>query len=121
VLAFATGKRELQEIRWQLAAAWVLGSALHWWTCARLKRVELRRTILVISNYRDDITVDVADIARVTQNRLINLRPITLLLSKDTMFGRKIMFIPPMSFRLFAEDQIVSKLRRLAEIRRSSG
>jgi hypothetical protein len=54
--------------------------------------------------------------ADVSQNRWINLRPITLTLKRQTPFGRAVTFMPRRSFRLFSEDEIVTRLRRLANI-----
>jgi hypothetical protein len=110
---FLSNKPELQLVRWQFAAAWTIGTAVIWWTCARLKRVEFDGATLVISSYRDDITVPVTDIADVRQNRLLNLGPVTLTFKKETPFGKAITFMPRVSFRLFSEDEIVTRLRRL--------
>jgi hypothetical protein len=111
---FFSDKPEAHDMRWQFACAWMLGTAFLWWICARLKRVELDGSTLVISNYRDDIRVEARDIADVRQNRLINLRPITLTFKRETPFGRAVTFMPHVSFRFFSEDDIVARLRSLA-------
>jgi len=105
---------EMHEMRWQFGTAWVVGTALIWWICVPLKRVELNGTTLIISNYRDEIAVQARDIAQVRQNRLINLRPITLTFKQETPFGKSVTFMPRVSFRLFSEDDIVGRLRSLA-------
>jgi hypothetical protein len=112
---FLSSKPEMSAVRWQFAAAWIIGTAIIWRTCARLKRVEFDGAALLISNFSDDITVPVSEIADVKQNRLINLRPITVTFKKETPFGRAITFMPPISFRLFSEDEIVTRLRSLAD------
>jgi hypothetical protein len=111
---FFSGKPEVGAMRWPFAAVWIAGTAFLWWTCARLKRVAFDGAALVISNYRDDITVPVSEIAEVRQNRLINTRPVTVTFRKETPFGRAITFIPRYSFRIFSEDEIVTRLRSLA-------
>jgi hypothetical protein len=111
---FLSGKPEVRAMRWQFAAAWIVGTLFIWGTCARLKRVELNGSTLIISNYRDDITMQATDIATVRQNRLINLRPVTLTFKKETPFGRTVTFMPQVSFRLFSEDEIVKRLRSTA-------
>jgi hypothetical protein len=116
VTIFFSGNADVQALGWLFAAVWVVGTTLIWWTCARFKRVKLNGTSLVISNYRDEITVPAVDIADVRQNRWINLRPITLTLKRQTPFGRAVTFMPRRSFRLFSEDEIVTRLRRLANI-----
>jgi hypothetical protein len=114
LVMFLSSKPEVREMRWQFGAVWIVGTALIWWTCARLKRVELNGTTLIISNYRDDIRVQAHDLAEVRQNRLINLRPITLTFKRETPFGKTVTFMPQVSRRLFSEDDIVGKLRSLA-------
>ena len=97
----------------QFAAAWAIGTAFLLLTCARLKRVTLDGATLVISNYRHDITVPVSEIADVRQNRLINLRPVTITFRKKTPFGRVVTFMPRMSRGLFSDADIVTRLRSL--------
>jgi hypothetical protein len=96
------------------AAAWAIGTAFLLLTGARLKRVKVDGATLVISNYRHDITVPVSEIADVRQNRLDNLRPVTITFRKETPFGSEVTFMPPVSFRLFSENDIVTRLRSLA-------
>ena len=117
VAMFLSSKPEVQATRWQFAAIWVVGTAVIWWICARLKRVEFDGRTLIISNYRDDIQVPVGEIVDVKQNRLLNLRPVTLTFRKETLFGRTVTFMPRVSFRLFSEDEIVARLRSLASAR----
>jgi hypothetical protein len=101
----------------QFAAAWAIGTTFLLLTCAPLKRVKLNGPILVISNYRHDISVPVSEIAAVRQNRLINLRPVTITFRKETPFGNAVTFMPRVSFRFFSEDDIVTRLRSLAGAR----
>ena len=98
----------------QFAAAWAMGTAFLLLTCARLKRVKFDGASLVISNYRRDITVPVSEIADVRQNRLLNLRPVIITFRKETPFGSVVTFMPRVSFRLFSEHDIVTRLRSLA-------
>ena len=98
----------------QFAAAWAIGTAFLLLTCARLKRVKLDGATLVISNYRHDTTVPVSEIADVRQNRLINVKPVTITFRKQTPFGSAVTFMPRVSLGLFSEDDIVTRLRSLA-------
>jgi len=98
----------------QFAAAWAIGTAFLVLTCARLKRVKLDGATLVISNYRHDTTVPVSEIADVRQNRLINVKPVTITFRKQTPFGSAVTFMPRVSLGLFSEDDIVTRLRSLA-------
>jgi hypothetical protein len=109
VVMLLNGKPETMKF----AVVWAIGTAFLL-PCARLKRVEVDGAILVISNYLRDITVPVSEIADVRQNRLINIRPVTVAFRNETPFGRAITFMPLTSFRLFSEDDIVKRLRSLA-------
>ena len=113
VVMFLIPKQEVMAMRWQFAAVWAIGTAFLLLTCARLKRVKLDGATLVISNYRHDITVPVSEIADVRQNRLINLRPVTITFRKKTPFGRVVTFMPRMSLGLFSDADIVTRLRSL--------
>jgi hypothetical protein len=94
-------------------AAWVIGTTILLLFCGRLKRVKLDGDTLFISNYLREISVPVSEIANVRQNRLINLRPVTMTFRKKTPFGSAVTFMPEVSFRLFSEDDIVTRLRSL--------
>jgi hypothetical protein len=120
VVMFLCGKPPPDPIRWQFAVAWAIGTAFLLLMCGRLKRVKLDGANLVISNYRHEIAVPVGEIADVWQNRLINLRPVTITFRTETPFGRAITFMPCASFRLFSEDEIVTRLRSLAGLRSES-
>ena len=105
------------ELRWQFAAAWVAGSALIWWTCARLKRVRVDEQLLYVSNYRDEISVPFGMIADVTENRWINIHPVTVHFRAPTDFGSQITFMPKARmFAMFSSDPAVEELRRLARV-----
>ena len=116
VFLFLNRVPEAQAMRWTFAGAWALGTAFIWWTCARLKRVAFDGSTLVISNYFDEITVPVTEIAKIRQNLLINLKPITITFERETRFGMAITFMPRVSFRIFSEDDIVKRLRSLARL-----
>ena len=60
-----------------------------------LKRVDLVGQTLVISDYRQEITVPLDQIERITQLPMTN-SPVTIHLSNDTGVGRKIRFFPGM-------------------------
>jgi hypothetical protein len=115
-LMFLSRNNDAQVMRWLFAAIWLLGSVVIWGMCGRLKRVRLNGTNLMISNYRYEITVPISDIAHVKQNRLVNLRPIFLTFKRETPFGHTVTFMPRRSFRMFSEDEIVVRLRRMANL-----
>jgi len=112
VLAVATGKLDARGL--EFGAVWIVGSLLLWWTCGRLKRVRLNGAMLVISNYREEISVPVADIEQAKQDLLGSPRSATLTFRKSTRFGTSIRFLPPISSSLLVEHEVVKRLRRLA-------
>jgi hypothetical protein len=113
-LMFLSRNNEAQVMRWLFATIWLVGSLAIWGMYGRLRRVRLNGTSLMISNYRYEITVPISDIVHVKQNRLVNLRPVILTFKRETPFGHTVTFMPRVSFRMFSEDEIVVRLRRLA-------
>jgi hypothetical protein len=91
-----------------------LGSWFLWRACSGLKQVDLDGDSLVISNYRRRIRVPVNEISDVRQNRLVNIRPITITFTCDTEFGRWVVFMPPITLNLLSEDPVAHRLRTLS-------
>lgn len=99
-----------------IVVPWLLGIAFLLWFAAPILRVELRDGRIYASNYRREIEIQRSDIASVSQNVWVNVRPITLHLRNETPFGTRIRFIPPgrVIFAFWKEDPLVDKLRELA-------
>jgi predicted PurR-regulated permease PerM len=99
-----------------IVVPWLLGIVFLLWFAAPILRVELRDGRIYASNYRREIEIQRSDIASVTQNVWVNVRPITLHLRNETPFGTRIRFIPPgrVIFAFWKEDPLVDKLRELA-------
>jgi hypothetical protein len=99
-----------------IVVPWLLGAIFLLRFAAPIVRVELRDGRLYASNYRREIEIQRSDIASVTQNVWVNVRPITLHLRNETPFGTRIRFIPPgrVIFAFWKEDPLVDKLRELA-------
>lgn len=97
-------------------AAWIAGSALILWACAGLKRVRADRQQLFVSNYLKEISIPFNGIRDVTQNRWLNIRPITIYFSYVTEFGDRITFMPKRRFAIqfWRADPLVDELKRLA-------
>lgn len=111
----ATGKPLPEHIRWTFLFAWLLGSGFIWWGCGRLKRVKVDGTSLYISNYLREITVPLREIRTVSENRWINIHPVTIELCVETAFGHRIVFMPrTQPFLFFRSHPAVAELRRLA-------
>jgi len=111
--------RNLQAMGSAFAIVWLIISIFLWGICGRFKRVRLSGATLLISNYRNEISVPVAEPAAVKQNRLLNLRPLILTFKGHTPFGRTVTFMPRVSFRIFSEDEIVGRLRSAGHLQSS--
>jgi hypothetical protein len=101
---------------WMLTALWLVCSAVLLWFCAPLKRVRLRDGRLLVSNFRSEVEIAPQNIARVTQNKWVNVRPITIHLRAPGVFGKRITFIPPshVIVAFHQADRLVAQLERFA-------
>ena len=74
--------------------------ALFWiaWGAAKLKVVALGDDALYVSNYRQEITVRLRDVVRVGQTQA-GMNAVTIYLENDTLFGRRISFMPRLTFQ----------------------
>jgi hypothetical protein len=99
-----------------LVLVWALGTWVFLRVSLPLLRVQLRDGHLYASNYFNEIEIHPSDIAEVTQNRWVKLRPITIRLRAPSEFGDRISFMPPMRviFRFWIQDPIVDELRAFA-------
>jgi len=70
--------------------------------------------MLRVSNYMREERVPLASITAVTENRWVNIRPITVDFRIPTEFGRRIAFMPRVSWFLFWRPHpIAAELRAL--------
>src|SRR2546425_9541844 len=76
------------EPQWTFLTITIVGALFIWWACVRLKRVRMDDHALYISNYEKEIAVPLANVAEVTENRWINIHPVTLVFHAPTEFGR---------------------------------
>ncbi|WP_257385613.1 hypothetical protein [Tahibacter caeni] len=94
---------------------WGIGAFAMLWMCMPLKRVSIDDGNLYVSNYFREIKVPLAAIADVTENRWINIHPVTIHLKRDTEFGNRITFMPKSRmFSGFSSHPVVQELRRAA-------
>ncbi len=104
------------EMKWAFLAAWIVGTAFIYWTCARLKKVRLDESALYVSNYLEEVRIPFDAIADVTENRWINIHPITIHLRSATAFGDRIVFMPKLRVFGWRSHPVVSELRKLAQV-----
>lgn len=103
------------EMKYLFLAAWLIGTAFIWWLCAPLKRVRMDGRTLLVSNFRKEISIPISDIEDVTENRWINIHPVTIRLRNDTEFGDRITFMPTARmFGLWSSHPVVAQLRNIA-------
>src|SRR5690349_15578996 len=95
---------------------WIVGSAFILWACAGLKRVRVDERQLFVSNYLREICIPFSAVREVSQNRWLNIRPITIYFRDVTEFGDRATFMPKMRFaiRFWHVDPVVDELKRLA-------
>lgn len=102
-------------VKWLFFAAWIAGTIFILWVCAGLKRVRVDATSLYVSNYLFEITVPLIMIEEVTENRWINIHPVTVHFCSTTEFGQKITFMPTTRFfGLLSPHPVVAELKQLA-------
>ena len=104
-------------MKWEFLLFWIAGSGIVLWSCATLKRVRLDREFIYISNFRREISVPLSTISRVTENRWVNMHPVTIYFRVPTEFGDRIKFMPKSRFfGLWTSHPVVDELRRMAHL-----
>lgn len=107
-------------IKWVFLATTVGGGALLYWFCGRLKRVELDRNALHVSNYWKEVAIPLRDVEGITENRWVNPPQVTVRFRRGTDFGTSIVFAPKMRWLASTEPHpIVKELE--AAVRRARG
>jgi hypothetical protein len=101
-------------MKWQFLFATIAGGAFIYWGCIRLKRVSLEGQVLYVSNYRQEIAVPLREISEITENRWINIHPVTIHFHHETEFGESVVFMPKVRwFAFLSSHPIVAELRSL--------
>lgn len=101
------------DMKWEFLAAWVAGTTFIYWACARLKRVRIEGSTIYVSNYLKEIRIPFEAIADVTENRWINIHPVTIHLRSATEFGDRIVFMPKIRIFGWSSHPVVAELREL--------
>ena len=98
--------------KWFFLFATIAGTAFIWWLCIPLKRVRMDDRALYISNYSTEIAVPLRNVARVSENRWINIHPITIEFHAETEFGPRIVFMPKARwFAFWSSHPVVQEIR----------
>jgi hypothetical protein len=101
-------------MKWGFLAAWIAGTIFIYWGCARLKRVRIEDSAIYVSNYLKEIRIPFDAVADVTENRWINIHPVTIHLRSTTEFGDRITFMPKIRIFSWRSHPVVAELRELA-------
>src|SRR5215216_5278543 len=91
-------KGGVESPKWAFLFAWIAGSVFIYWGCIRLKVVSIDDDYLYISNYIKEMRVPLSDIYDVTENRWVNIHPVTIHLKSPSAFGANIVFMPQIFF-----------------------
>jgi hypothetical protein len=103
-------------LQWVFLAIWLLGTAFVLWTCVPLKYVRVDDTSIHVSNYIREARISLESIDEVTENRWINIHPVTIRFRYTTDFGDRIKFMPKTRMLGFwTSHPVVAELRQLAK------
>ena len=108
------------EVKWVFLFATIAGTWFIWWSCIRLKNVRMDDKALYISNYSTEIAVPLANVGQVSENRWVNIHPITIEFHADTEFGSRVVFMPKVRwFGFWSSHPVVQEIR--AAVNRATG
>ena len=84
---------------------------------------ELDRKALYVSNFMKEVVVPLREVDRITENRWVNIHPVTIHFRRDRGFGSRIVFMPTHRWFGFSSSHpIVAELRRAVDrVREASG
>jgi hypothetical protein len=106
-------------MKWMFLAATVAGAAFIYWACIRLKLVRMDDQQLYVSNLLTDIQVPLSQVDTVTENRWLNIHPVTIHLRRETEFGSKIVFMPKVRwFAFWSEHPVVDEILEAVRVAR---
>jgi hypothetical protein len=105
------------QMKWAFLTVLIVGSPSIWWTCVRLKKVRVDGDTLYVSNYLKEIALPLDVVERVTENRWINIRPVTLYFRRFTDFGSKTVFMPKTRIMLpWRSHPVVDEIKRMVKV-----
>jgi hypothetical protein len=105
-----------EAMKYIFSAVWIVGTTVFLWLCSGLKRVRIDDKYLYVSNYLREIQIAFADIKEITENRWLNIHPVTIHLKNNSEFGNKIKFMPTsrFTFWVWSSHPVVAELKQLA-------
>ena len=104
------------EMKWMFLVGWIAGTSFIFWACARLKRVRVEESAILVSNYLKEIRIPFDAIAAVTENRWLNIYLVTIHFRSATEFGDRIIFMPRTRIFGLRSHPVVAELREMAQV-----
>lgn len=86
------------ELKWFILMIWIVVTAFLYWSCVRLKKVRVDASAIYVSNYLKEIRIPFEAIAEVSENRWLNIHPVTIYVRSRSPFGDQVVFMPKMRF-----------------------
>jgi hypothetical protein len=97
----------------------IIGTAVLWWLCVRLKRVRMDDQSLYISSYWNEIVVPLRDVSDVTQDFWGSYPRVFIRFHHTNLFGASISFMPRTQWFDFGPPAVIEELENA--IRRAGG
>src|SRR5581483_1544414 len=104
------------ELKWLFLTVWIAGGSFILWLCSGLKKVTLRGDSLIVSNYLKEISIPLTMVEHVSENRWINIHPVTIRLRAPTEFGSEVTFMPKARLIGWTSHPVVAELRKAAKL-----
>jgi hypothetical protein len=103
---------------WFLPVFWLVTTPLIYSLYGKIKKAEVDKNFLYLSDFRRSIEVPWSSVAGVVETKWLNFRPIWVRFSEPTPFGKEIVFIPYYERLNFGGSHpVVEELRVFAELK----
>jgi hypothetical protein len=118
--AIAAGISATDANRWIFPLVWIVASAWLLWFALRLRRIAISDDTLYVSTYFREISLPLSQICRVTQSYISRPQTIALHADRDTLLGRKFVFVAPGWPRIISRHPLAIELEERIAQRRSA-
>jgi hypothetical protein len=113
VLFLFAGTQEDPEIKWMFLFGWITGTIICWFSCIRLKHIEIDDEYIYISTLTRRVKVPLSEIILIEDLTLFYTALIWITFSSRTAFGRKIVFMPGPRIYPFQRHPAVDELQQI--------
>ena len=102
------------DFKWQGLFFGLAISLFFYWSCIRLKKVELDNQYIYVSNYLKKILIPLSEIEKISEIKFFNPHYIWITFKHRTKFGKIIMFMPKgWNTYVFKSHPLVKELRAI--------